>query len=235
MLGGYLLDEVEFVFPRGALGSYPRDRPDSRQRHPGRRRRRLSALFGNLQIAQPLTQLPRIQLAARAADAGRQAAAADLEAARQALAGTVRDLYFGLLETRSALAAGRAAQERLRELVRRTEVLEGEQAVLGADLLEAKLALATREHQQRGLENAEAVRREELLRLLGRPLDGPLELAELPPPAPFEGELAAARATAVARRPELAAARRRAEQAELAARAEKGRALARAQPCAAVP
>ncbi len=189
MLGGYLLDDVEFAFPRGALGSYPGTGPI-----PGSDLPIVAgddvALFGDLRIAQPLTQLPRIRMAARAAETGREVASAELAAARLSLAAAVRDLYFGLLETRASLAAGESATLRLRELVRRTEVAAGEQVVLEADLLESRLALATREHQQRQLANAEAARREELLRLLGRPLDSSLELAELPPPALYEGELA---------------------------------------------
>lgn len=218
-LAGYLLDEVEFVFPRGSLGSYPATGPI-----PGADIPIVAgddvAVFADLRVAQPLTRLPRLAFAARAAETGRAVAAADLASARLALIAAVRDLYFGLLETRAALAAGAAALERLRELLRRTTVAAGEQVVLEADLLEARLALASREHQQRQLENAEAGRREELLRLLGRPLDTALELEELPPPATAEGDLAAARAAALARRPELAAARLRAEQAELAAKAE---------------
>lgn len=219
-MGGYLLDEVEFVFPRGALGSYPATGPIPGDDIPivaGDQ----ATLVGSLQVAQPLSQLPRLRLAARAAEAGRQVAAAELAAARLELAGAVRELYFGLLESGAARRAGEAALDRLRELVRRTEAEAAQRTVLAADLLEARLALASREHQQRQLENLEASRREELLRLLGRPLAADLELAELPPPAELEGDLEAARAAALARRPDLEAARRRAEQAALAAKAEQ--------------
>ena len=220
LMGGYLLDEVEFVFPRGALGVYPATGPIPGDDIPIVAGDQFTVL-GNLQIAQPLSQLLSIRLATRASEAGQKVAAAELASARLELVAAVTELYFGLLETGSSLRSGGAALARLRELVRQLEELAEKQVVLPADLLEAKLALASREHQQRVLENAEISRREELLRLLGRPLDGVLELAELPPPAPYEGSLEQARKTALAARPDLEVARHRAEQAELAARAEK--------------
>jgi len=178
--------------------------------------------FGTLQntLTVPLPLGRRPGLAVTQAQALRGAASAQLDSARLAVAGSAAADYYDLLRKGALLEV---AQETLTEDQRalgdvQKRVQAGDAAPL--DVLQAQVPVAAAQAALEGAENDQAVARETLNSLLGRPLDSPLTLADVPPDAlalPYT--LNQAEAFALERSPDLRAteATIRADEAALAA------------------
>ena len=178
--------------------------------------------FGTLQntLTVPLPLGRRPGLAVTEAQEQQEAASAQLDSARLALAGQAASAYYDVLRKQALLAVAQQTlledQRALGDVQKRTAA--GDAAQL--DVLQAQVPVASAQAALDGAENDFAVAVETLNSLLGRPLDAPVLLADIPPNAlalPYT--LAQAEQFSLSRSPDLRAAEAtvRADQAAIAA------------------
>lgn len=185
-------------------------------------RDRLTASI-SVMLVQPLSGLPLIQKLISVEEHGTNAARAEVDGARLAVAARAAELYFRALQARAGEDIAGKSVAQLESQLERARVLE-KGGVLGAvDVLRLESARDTAKQAQLRAGAGARTTERALARLLGWYAATPLELsddlpADLPPPR-FDEEQAAA---AALRRPEVVAAAERVEQAE------KGREVARA-------
>lgn len=212
--GSQLLTPVSFAFPQGSFGDYPGIGPipavDSEVTTPRR-----PTVYATAQMTQPLTQLKRINLSVRSA-----AATLDLERERAreqqlSLVNAVKRLYFGILQTESALTANDEAIALYRELGRTLEVRVAQRVALKSDSLDVDFRLAQEELSRLTNANTVASQKEQLNQLLGRPVTTLFETETVTAMSPLEIDLAAARSRALEDRPDVKEARVKVQQAEL--------------------
>jgi outer membrane protein TolC len=218
-----LLTPVGFSFPRGAFGEFAATGPipaaDTTVTVPQQ-----PTLYVMSQVSQPLTQLKRIGLGIKSAEA---TAAIEQERTRSqqlALIGEVKRLYFAILQTESGLRATAQAIELYRELDRTLQVRVLQRVALRSDALDVQYRLAQEELTLTSRQNALASQKERLNQLLGRDVSTAFALEDASPISPSELDLASARAQALSNRPDVREARLKVKQAELdreAKRAER--------------
>ena len=182
--------------------------------------------FGTLQntVTVPLPTGARPRLLVQQAQSQLDAARAQFESARFALAAQTGAAYYDLLRSQALLLI---AQETLAGALRQlsdTRKRFGAGDVPDLDVLRAQVPVAAAQAQQYQAETDEAVARQALNSLIGQPLDTPLSLADVSPdvaarPLPltldqaraqaqqFSPDIRAAEATVRADRSALAAAR----------------------------
>jgi outer membrane protein TolC len=175
----------------------------------------------SVRLTQPLTQLHRLNLNAKAHALGRDAAEQELRTAALDVASRVRDLYYRILQANSALVASATQSRALVELDRVLAQNLAEETVLEHEALTVKARLAAETHNQLALGNSLATLKDELNVLLGRSVGSDFQVEELPRPSELEIDLEAARALALANRPELQGALLDSEQASYAHRIKK--------------
>ena len=178
--------------------------------------------FGTLQntLTVPLPLGRRSGLAVTQALEQRGAASAQLDSARLSVAGQAAADYYDLLRKNALLAVALETlaedQRALGDVQKRTQA--GDAAPL--DALQAQVPVEAALAALEGAENDQAVARETLNSLLGRPLDSLLTLADVPPSSLILSyTLDQAEASALKRSPDLRAAEAtvRADQAGVAA------------------
>ncbi len=178
--------------------------------------------FGTLQntLTVPLPLGKRSRIAITQAQEQQGAVSAQLDSARLALAGQAATAYYDVLRKQALLAVAQQTltedQRALGDVQKRTQA--GDAAQL--DVLQAQVPVASAQAALDGALNDLAVSDEILNSLLGRSLDNPLLLADIPPNAlalPYT--LAQAEQFALSRSPDLRAAEAtiRADQAAIAA------------------
>ncbi len=178
--------------------------------------------FGTFQntLTVPLPLGRRPGFAITQAQEQQSAALAQLDSARLALAGQAAAAYYDVLRKQALLAV---AQQTLAENQRAFSDVQKRSAAGDAaqlDVLQAQVPVASAQAALDGAENDLAVADETLNSLLGRPLDDPLLLADIPASAfalPYT--LAQAEQFALSRSPDLRAAEAtvRADQAAVSA------------------
>ena len=179
-----------------------------------------TALFA-VSAVEPLTQQYRIGLNIKLQRVSHELAQAKLRDQQNETIDQVKKAYYAILQTRSALSSVEEALKAYRELDKVTGDNVLQQVSLKADLLVVQTGLAKVEYQQLELSNQLATQKEQLNSLLGRDVSTAFEVAGVPEFASFETDLAAARKTALDRRPELQQARLGIEQATLDRRIKK--------------
>ena len=214
VLGSQLLTPVDFSFPRGAFGEFPGVGPipaaDTNVTTPRR-----PNLFVSSQISQPLTQLIRINLNIRGAEAARQVERERTRDQELATINSVKRLYFALLQSETALAAADEAIAVYRELQRTLEVRVAQKVALRSDALDVDARLAEEELTRLMRAHALDSQKEQLNQLLGRDVE--TDFVVQPPAAVsiLDVDIRAARGRALDQRPDVRQARLRAEQAAL--------------------
>jgi outer membrane protein len=173
------------------------------------------------QILQPLSQLYRIGLNIKQAGLARDAESENLRRAKQATVNQVKQSYYALLQTQSALDSLVEVIRLYRELDRVTGDYVAQQVALKADSLEVKTRLAKAEYEALNLTNRLATGKEQLNHLLGRDVGAEFRVAAIPEVNGFDVDLAMARSRALDQRPELRAARLKVKQAEVDRRIKK--------------
>jgi outer membrane protein len=139
--------------------------------------------FGTFQntLTVPLPIGARSRLAIRQAREELAAAQAQYESARLALTGQVSTAYYNLLRQEALLQIAQetlaAAQRQLSEAQRRRAAGD----VPELDVTRAQVPVASAQAGLYQAQNAEAVARATLNSLIGRPLDAPLSVADVPP------------------------------------------------------
>lgn len=213
MLDGSLVAPLAFTFQTGAFGTFAATGPIPFQDTTITTDPRLSGILF-AQVAQPLTQLRTIGYGVRALEVGRELANEQVRAGRQAVAHSVRRLFYGLFEAQGGLAANEESLTLYRELDRLLGEYVERQVALPADSLTVKTALAKQELTGVVLRNTIATLREKLNLTMGRDLDA--EFMSTPPPrvTAFEADLAGAQTTALDQRPEVREAKLKVQQAE---------------------
>jgi outer membrane protein len=166
-LATQLLSPVNFRFDQGVFGTYPGIGPvpatDTDVRSP-----QTLTTYLDGRLTQPLTQLHRIRLGIRMQEATTQAAREALRAQQQSVIAQVKQSYYGLLQTQSALEANEEALKFDRELERVVADEVVQQAALQSDLLQVRAQLARQEYETLTLRNSLAATKDQLNRLLGR-------------------------------------------------------------------
>jgi outer membrane protein TolC len=220
VLGGGLLNGMDFTFPAGSFGTYPTTGPIPSQQA----KIHTPATFTTMTTAgidQPLTQQYKIGLAIRATDLGRQLAEQDLRARRQTTAADVRSAYFTLAATQAAVDAARELVKTLRETQRVTSEYEAQRVVLRADALDVDARLAKAIYELSTSQNSLASQRERLNHLLGRDVDETFRVEAYPEEHAPDLSLIEARHQAAQNRPEIREARLKEQQADVDRRLAK--------------
>ena len=220
VLGSQLLTELSFTFKEGAFGSFPATGPipdkDTKITTP----QRPTALVIS-QVTQPLSQLYKIHLGLRAQQISSLLDSEKVRAERQAVIRDVKQAYFAVLQSESALQAEEASVRHYQELDRVVLQRVSQEAALQSDSLDVKARLASEHYKLAQLRNTLDSRKEYLNDLLGRDIRTDFRAEAVPPAAFEEADLRVAQTRALAQRPEIKQAELSRQQAEYARRSAK--------------
>jgi outer membrane protein TolC len=133
----------------------------------------------------------------------------------------VKETYYGILQTQSALDSLLEAIKYYRELDRVTVDNVAQQVSLKADSLEVKTRLAKAEYEALNQTNQLATEKEQLNNLLGRDVRAEFRVVAVADPSGSDADLALARSRALDQRPELREARLKVRQSEVDRRIKK--------------
>ena len=182
--------------------------------------RRPTAIFAG-QILQPLSQQHRIRLEIMQAGLAREVESENLRLAEQTTVNQVKQTYYGILQTQSALDSLLEAIRYYREMDRVTADNVAQQVSLKVDSLEVKTRLAKTEYDALNLSNQLTTQKERLNNLLGRDVGTEFRVVTIPDVNGVDADLVLARTRALDQRPELREARLKVRQAELERRIKK--------------
>jgi len=182
--------------------------------------RQPTAIFAG-QIIQPLSQLHRIRLEIQQAGLAHEVEGERLRQARHTIVNQVKQTYYGILQTQSALDSLQEAIKYYRELDRVTLDNVVQQVSLKGDSLEVKTRLAKAEYEALNQTNQLATEKEQLNNLLGRDVRAEFRVAGVADASEFDADVALARNLALDQRPELREARLKVRQAEVDRRIKK--------------
>jgi outer membrane protein TolC len=208
------LTTTSYTFPAGAFGTYEATGPIPGESSTVESPRKPS-FYANATVAQPLTQLLRLNIGVAASETSRDIERERLRTAEQKLASDVRRVYYTLLQTESALIASNESITVAQEFSRVMRARLSEQAALKADGLDADLSVARAQQRHLALTHTRETQAEQLNRLLGRDLATPVTLVPVPGAASGDDDLETLTARALDARPEIREARLRVTQAQL--------------------
>jgi len=155
------------------------------------------------EVAQPLTQLYKIGLAIDEQKLDVDLSRQKYEQKRQSVVADVKQAYYAILQTESALDAATATVKQYKETDRVVLDYIAQRSVLESSSLDVKAKLAQAQYQIIQLNNTLLTQRERLNFLMGRDLDVPFRTQQVPPEQPEEIDLKLARQTALSQRPEV--------------------------------
>jgi outer membrane protein len=219
LMGGALLSPVSVSFPNGVFG-HVGETPIPN----GNVLVTTSPQATGMAIAQayqPLSQLYNIHLNIEALKVGEQLAREQTRQQRQQVINTVKDVYYSLLQTQSALDAANENVKSLNEIDRTTDEYVKEKTVLAYQSTGVKTQLAQAELQVVTLQDTLDSQKENLNSLLGREIGTKFRPGAVPEELPEEKSLDAARQKAVENRTEIHQAKLKMDQAVYARRLEK--------------
>ena len=220
ILGSQLLNELSFTFREGAFGNFPSTGPipdkDAKITTP----RRFTAYVVS-QVTQPISQLYQIQLGIRSYQLSSQLSSEKVRAQRQSVTRDVKQAYYAVLQSESALQAAEANVKQYRELDRVVLQRVSQEAALKSDSLEVKAKFANEQYKLVQLRNTLNSRKEYLNDLVGRDIRTDFRTEQVPTASSEEVELKLAQERALARRPEIRQAELNLQQAEYARRIAK--------------
>ncbi len=182
--------------------------------------RRPTAVFA-AQVLQPISQQYRISLAIDAVKLARDDEQQKLRSQEQTLVNNVKQTYYGILQSESALESVRDEVKSYRELDRVTGEFVLQQVVLKSDHLQVQTRLAKAEYEALDLTNRLSTQKEQLNKLLGRDLLTDFSVGPVAEATIFEYDISSSRRRALEQRPELSEARLKIEQAKLDKRRKK--------------
>lgn len=169
--------------------------------------------MGIVEAYQPLSQLYNIHLNIEALQVGKKLAEEQTRQQRQQIANTVKDVYYSLLQTQSALDAAEENVKSLHEIDRTTDESLKEKTVLAYQSTGVKTQLAQAEVQVLTLQDTLDSEKENLNVLLARDIRIKFRPAALPEQLPEESNLDAARQKALDDRTEIRQAKLKLDQA----------------------
>jgi len=159
--------------------------------------------YAVVQVSQPLTQLYKIGLAIQEERFNADLSREKYQAKRQSVVADVKQAYYAVLQTESALTSAAAAVKQYQETDRVTLNYIALQSMLQSSSLDVKAKLAQAQYQVVQLNDTLLTQKEQLNTLLGRDLDTPFRTQPVPPIQPVETDLKLARQTALVQRPEV--------------------------------
>jgi len=166
------------------------------------------------QITQPLTQLYKIHLSVRQQQLSSDLASQRYRAQRQSVIRDVKQAYYAVLQTESALDAALMTVKQYQETDRVVLQYISQETVLKSEGLDVKAKLAQAQHQVVVLQDNLTTQKEQLNDLLGRDLDNDFRTEPVPPMSFEEIDLKLARQTALTQRPEIREAEINVQQAD---------------------
>src|SRR5215813_83089 len=182
--------------------------------------RKLSTVFATTAV-EPLSQQYRIGLHIKLERLSHEMAQAKLRQQQNETIDEVKNTYYAILQTKSALGSVEEAVKSYQELDKVTGDYVVQQVALKADYLVVQTRLAQAQYEQLDLSSRLATQKEQLNSLLGREVVYEFEVTDASAFIPINADLTAARKVALAHRPELQQARLTVEQANLARRIKK--------------
>jgi len=144
-----------------------------------------------------------------------------LDEREQKLMDDVRQSYYRVLQSQIQYESQQSMVKYLEELLQLTDRRLSQHAVLEADRLSVKAAVAKATDQLTTIEDRLVDSKEVLNHLLGRSMQTEFSVQPVPATLPEQEDLSAARAAALEHRPEIKLATNRMRQAELTTRSEK--------------
>lgn len=208
----YNLTEESFEFKEGALGTV------NGQPVPDRTRSISSqddfTTHVTVEAKQPIVGLYKVQLDVDRLKVHKRIAKQDLRAKRQDVAKRVKEQYYEILETQSALESTRESIAFYRSLVKIVGDKVKQKTALEYELLDTEAKLAKAEYDALKQRNTMLSEKERLNELMGRDLYTPFSVATLPPDDTTTPSAERARALALEQRPDAQDARLRLKQAE---------------------
>lgn len=215
-----LVTPVSFAFPQGAFGDFPATGPipatDTTISVP-----RQPAYYVSSQVSQPLTQLVQIGLNIANAETTRDLERERAREQQLTLVNTVKRVYFAILQTESALSAGRENVALYREIERTVQDRLVQRVALRSDAMDVQFQLAKEELAQIERANTLASYKEQLNQLLGRDVRTPFAIDAVAAISAFDVDLEAAQRQALASRPDVREAQLTLRQAEISRRLTK--------------
>jgi outer membrane protein TolC len=216
----YLLTSSDYLFNRGIFGTYPGVGPIPAEDTRISSTKRWST-FLSTTLAQPLSQIYKIDLGIDSLKLGQSIALEKQRALSHSVRAEVKRHYYGIIQAQNALEALEELIKALKELERIMIDQTHRQMVLESDLLEAKARLAKAEYEALTLRNTLTVSRQHLNGLLGRDLAEEFRVMSIPEPVDFLIEMATVKARASDLRPEIKEARLKKRHAENEIRIKK--------------
>jgi outer membrane protein len=220
VIGSQILTPIDFQFDRGVFGTFdgigPVPANDTLISTP---RQPTASVIGS--VTQPLSKLYRIGLDLKLLAIEKEIAREQVRARVQETVSAVKQSYFAILQTQSALESAEATIRLDTELDRLTDEYVAQRVALRSEGLDVKARLARAEYDAVVLRDQLATQKESLNVLLGRDVGTEFRVSEVPAHARFEADLVAARQRALERRPEVNEARLKAEQAGVDRRIKK--------------
>jgi outer membrane protein len=217
--GSGLLTPVTIKFPQGVFGfvdSTPiPSRPSEITTDP-----KFSAM-SIIQAYQPLTQLWSAHLNLGLLGVGKKLSQEQLRQQKQQITDSVKQAYYQLLQSQSALEATDENVKALHEVDRTTEEYVQQKAALPYQSAGVKVQVAQAELQQITLQDTIQTQKENLNNLMGRDLSIDFRLSPVPDALPEEESLELARQNALNERSEIRQAQFKVEQAAYARRLQK--------------
>jgi len=220
MMGSVLLTPFSFEFQQGAFGTFPGIGPIPAQNTNITTPRHITGFAMN-SVAQPLSQLYKINLGLKSLEISRDIGREDLRAKQHEIRAQVTRLYYDLAQAQTAFDASLQTIQFYTELDRVTDQFLLQQAVLKAESLDVKMRLAKEQLEAVKLRNTIDERQEQLNQLMGRDIRKRFRVSENRIPDPVELDLAAAQSRALEQRPELRQAQLKIKQAEYDRRQKK--------------
>jgi outer membrane protein len=218
-LGSELLTPLKLEFDKGVLGNVNGSPVPSSNTDITTPRRPFAFLTG--QAAQPLSQLPRINASIHEQEVAAKLASEAFRAQRQQTIHDVRNDYYMLLQTQSAIEAAEASTKTYRELDRTTDQYLQERTVLKYQSLNVKTQLARAELDLVTLQDKLASEKEQFSLLLGRNVLTEFTVGGIPEETSEEMDIVAARKAALASRSEVRQASLKIDLATYAERVQK--------------
>jgi len=182
--------------------------------------RRPTTVFAGL-ILQPLSQQYRLGLNVEQAKLARNSERERLRLVKQSTIDRVKQTYYGILQSQSALDSVREAVASYRELDRVTSDQVTQQVSLKNASLDVKTRLAKAEYEALNLSNELATKKEQLNDLLGRDVRTDFTVNPAANVSGYPADLEVARNRALEQRPEIREAKLTIKQAEVDRRIKK--------------
>jgi outer membrane protein TolC len=174
-----------------------------------------------VQVYQPLTQLYSAHLNIELLKVGKNLSQEQLRQQRQQITNSVKEGYYALLQTQSALDAAQDNVKALQEVDRTTEQYVKEKSALAYQGAGVKVQLAQAELQVVTLQDTLETQKENLNNLMGRDIRTDFHLSGTPDALSQEQDLELARQDALANRTEIRQSQFKIDQAVFAKRLQK--------------